>query len=768
MWFMNLSHRNLTLLDYAAISLIIVETVVLVLMWDFLPSAELDTPYHLLMGKMFSDHDAIMLWDYYEYAPAGRPNLYPPLEHVIVWLMHGATGAEWWDVGRFISLIQYPLPLFTVWFFSRKLFNSLTALASVVVLSATSDFWYWQVSVAPTALIISLYPLFLYTFYKKRVIESIVLLTSFLYLHLGLPYVIILSMFIFSVISLYKTREYLKQAGIVLGAAVLLFLPWIIHIVRYREWLNAGSPGQLDVSSFLTGVNVVTFFFFIVGAISCIDRAKKDLKYVLVLSAVAGFLVIATYGWRYRMHSPIINCVITGIGFETVYRKISSSVVNYRKAGAVFLLLLIPLGTYSLVVAHESPFAPGPSPQLRVQTPGLQSFQRPQVPQPGNTDQAAPPGLQSNIQPLQKDQPRRPGSSLSLLSEVTLRVQTSPLLDMLNSLRTGRRLPRVWQITNPEIDKLISWIIANTSPDEILHLDNGMLADYLALFTERRTDAGMYREVTAPELLQAVREGKKSGIFIIEQGRMRERGITPEMTVLAQFGDLLVMQGTRSQEVPREIPFHLTELHILFTQPQNMEQWITLVRDLAPHRVYVGVQQKDLGTPDLLNFITRLSSLSEVGLAITVDDIHAPMSPPQVEAIRLLLQPERLSVAYVQSIRQSLDPGTELEVAILGPPISQNSSLVNTLKEIAPLTSRMVRHVSPNVEVIHAVREEQAVLGIPLFIQIDIQRGRSAITPQEAYLLLETAHGIVRNNVIIEIMYPPTDVQFISFLKAVY
>ncbi|MBU7023780.1 MAG: hypothetical protein HXS40_06395, partial [Theionarchaea archaeon] len=713
------------------------------------------------------DHGTIMLWDYYEYAPVGRPNLYPPLEHVLLWFLHDATGADWWNIGRFISLIQYPLPLFTVWFFSRKLFNSLTALASVVVLSATSDFWFWQVSVAPTALILSLYPLFLYAFYKKKVISSVVLLASFMYLHLGLPYVIILGISIFSVVSLYKTREYIRQAGIVLGAATVLFLPWLIHIFMNREWLKFGSPQPVNVGTLLTGVNVVTFFFFVIGGLSCIDRARKDLRYVLVLSAALGFLAVGTYGMRYRMHSPIINCVITGIGFEACYRKISSSLGDYRKVGTIFLLLLIPLGAYSLILTPGAS-APLSSPQLPLQQPGLQSLQRPQVPQPGsNPGQPASPGVQ--VQPgaqPQAVQPRKSGSSS--LSEMTLRVQPSPLLEMLNSLRSGRRLPRMWQITNPEIDELISWVITNTSPDEILHLENGMLADYLALLTGRRTDAGMYREVTTPELFQEVREGKKSGIFIVEQEKVKERGIMPDMTFIAQFGNLLVLQGIRSQPLPQEMPFHLTDLFILFTQVQHGDQWVAFIEDIAPRRVYLGVQQKDLGNPDLLNLITRLSSRSEVGLAVIVDDVRTPISPPKVEAVRLVLPSEKLSYNYVKSVRSTLDPDTTLEIAILGPPIFQNTALVETLKKIAPLTDRIVRHVSPNIEVIHTVKEEQAALGIPLFIQIDIQRGPSGLTTQEAYLLLDAAHSIAKNNVIIEIMYLPTDSQFISFLRTVY
>ncbi|RLG55612.1 MAG: hypothetical protein DRN99_02070, partial [Thermoproteota archaeon] len=68
--------------DAAAAVLVASHLALLALGWSRLPLG-LDTPYHLLMGKMFSDYGKVCLWDYYEYAPVGRPNLYPPLLHVL-------------------------------------------------------------------------------------------------------------------------------------------------------------------------------------------------------------------------------------------------------------------------------------------------------------------------------------------------------------------------------------------------------------------------------------------------------------------------------------------------------------------------------------------------------------------------------------------------------------------------------------------------------------------------------------------------------------
>lgn len=757
----------LTRTDYITLGFICFQCVILVLNWSFLPTAELDTPYHLLMGKMFADYDTIMLWDYYEYAPTGRPHLYPPLEHIVLWFLHDTTGVDWWELGQFISLIQYPLPMLMVWFFCKKLFNPVIGLASVIFLSVSSEFWFWQVSVAPTAIIVSLYPLLLYCFYRKKVIASIALLTAFLYLHLGLPYVVILSVFIFSLFSIYKTKAYLRQFAIVTGVSVLLFTPWIIHILIYREWLNFGSPGRFSPLDLLTGINVLTALFFVIGLWKCLTGAKTDLKYLLVLSGCIGFLGVAVYGWRYGTHSPVINCIVGGIGFGMVYTKFRAKPTTSRKMAAVgLLLLLIPLGAFSLKlspgISVAGPLQKAPD---NVQPP-IGQLQPPNrgTPLPLPPGQLQPPNqqFQSNQQNQPPRQPRQ--------QPTNLRLQQSPLLEMLNALKTGKRPPRTWQITNPEIDELIQWVITHTSEDEILHMENGMFADYIALFTGRRTDAGMYREVTSPELFQAVQEGKKSGIFIIEEQKFRERGVKPSgMTVLEQFGNLLVLQGMKPEPMPRDIPFRLNDFFILLERPdtQTMQKWLNIITQITPNRVYLGVRQKDI-TTELHTFITELSRTCQVGIAIIVEDVNQPINVPNVAAVRLILPQEKLSSDYIESVHQSLNPSTELEIAVLGPPLYENKKAVESLTSVLPIIDRVVRHIPPNVEFVHIAQQEQQLFKDKFFIQIDTQRGEFELRPDELYMLIQAAHKIVQDRIILEFMYPPAHPELLNFLKTVY
>lgn len=776
--------EKLTKIDYITLGFIAFQTIILILNWNYLPTSELDTPYHLLMGKMFADYDTVMLWDYYEYAPVGRPHLYPPLEHILLWWMHDLTGTDWWNIGRFVSLIQYPLPMLMVWFFCKKLFNPVTALASVIFLSVSFEFWFWQVSVAPTALILSLFPLFLYCFYRKKVLASIVLLTSFLYLHLGLPYVVILCVFIFALFSLFKTREYMKLFAIVTGVSTLLFLPWIIHIFMYRDWLRLGAHRFFDPSSLLVGINILTAIFIIIGFLTCVEKSRIDLKYLLILSAFIGFFAVAIYGNRYKMHSPIINCIVTGIGFEAVYTRIliRTSPASRKKVAAGILLLLIPLGAISVSLLPSMFQQPQKQPQQQFQNqpqmpfqqqlqpaqpqfpPSNQLPQQPQLPQNQLPQQPNQPFQQLN-QPAQ--QPLRPGENR------VFTLQLSPLLEMLKSLKAGARPPRVWQINNPEIDELIQWIINNTSEDEILHVEQGMLADYIALFTNRRTDSGMYREVTQPELIKSVREGEKSGILILEAERFKEQLLPQGMTLLEQFGNLLVIQGMKPEHIPREKPFHLTDLFILLERPDPdiTTRWVNIVTQVNPRQVYIGVRQKDLQAPELQYLIDELHAQGrKIGLGIVVEDTSVLniQLPSHITSLRLILPQEKISPEFVESVRNTIDPQISLEIAILGHPITENRSVAESLSKTLPFVDRVVRHVPPNVEFIHITKQEQQLLGSKFFIQIDTYRGESELTPEELYMLLQTAYQIVGDKIIIEFRYPPRTSELLNFLRDVY
>jgi hypothetical protein len=163
-----------------------------------------------------------------------------------------------------------------------------------------------------------------------------------------------------------------------------------------------------------------------------------------------------------------------------------------------------------------------------------------------------------------------------------------------------------------------------------------------------------------------------------------------------------------------------------------------------------------------------LSSISEVGIAIIVEDVKQPITVPNVAAVRLILPQEKISSHYIESVHQTLNPSTELEIAVLGPPLYENDKAVESLTTVLPILDRVVRHIPPNIEFVHLAQKEQQLFKDKFFIQIDIQRGEFELRPDELYMLIQAAHKIVQNKIIIECMYPPAHYELLDFLNTVY
>jgi hypothetical protein len=520
--------------DKIALSVITAMSMLMVLNWEILPTAEMDAPYHLLMGKMFADNNSVVLWDYYEYAPLGRPHLYPPFLHVLIWGIHDLTGIVYWDIGKLFSLVQYPAALLALWYFVRSLFSSKLAVASVTVLASNRMFWWWEGSLAPTALDLALFPLFLLFFYKKRFWITVALLTIFLYSHLGIPYIFILSIGLF---ALFK-KEYRIFFAKVTGLSLLLFTPWLIHLFLNREWIVAHSVSQFSFLSLLN-FNPLTICFLFIGLYVLVKKVA-DPRYFLILATFVGFLpIIYTYGARYTMHSPIITCIVFGGGITYFFSRIQK-----RYASLLFVGFLILIVTVSPTVSFIARMPQGGNPPQR---------------------QNPPEGELHEQNPSQRQR---------------LIFQT-PFLSMVSGLR-GERPAGVWQMNSDETEELIEWITENTSENEILHVPAGNVACYITLMTGRVTDSGMYHEVRSEEMAEAIAEERKSGIFIFDAEFFKRR-IPENLEILARFGGLVVASmefGAREMRVAIQDFFVFVGSNL------------GPIEDLAKLDFYVGVDQK--------------------------------------------------------------------------------------------------------------------------------------------------------------------------------
>jgi hypothetical protein len=208
--------------DFWSITILMFYAVMQLSRWPLFPQ-HLDIYYHLLTAWGFIQAGGYSSWDFWQFAPAGRPHVYPPLLHIVLALFMKA-GVDKITLARAFS-VAVPLTfLFTLWTFLRKKFSSCLAFFSLVTISSSLSFYASLTNHMPSTIALTIGILAVWQFMNNKTVAAILLASLCFYTHIGGSYFIILTIAIYSIFD----REYLRQAVIVITGAVILAMPMII------------------------------------------------------------------------------------------------------------------------------------------------------------------------------------------------------------------------------------------------------------------------------------------------------------------------------------------------------------------------------------------------------------------------------------------------------------------------------------------------------------------------------------------------------------
>lgn len=270
---------------------------------DLVPSMS-DTWYHLALAKQVRLRGHIPGWADWEYAPVGRPNLYPPLLHLLLAGLSVFVGGVV-NAGHLCAALFLPVAFLTCWYGARWLLNSRLALLAVLLLSL--DFGHVIVMTAYIAacLINILLPLLVVAFLARRAWLAIVVLTLMYYAHLGLPHLVSLGLLLFGL----KYRSYWRLSLKVVGISFIWYLPWLTHVLKHLEWVagvgqNLGLPGGLLFK--VLALQIVSPVL-ICGLFGLRKLDKTNVGHMLPKYVLIGMLpLLVSYGGRYAMHTAPI------------------------------------------------------------------------------------------------------------------------------------------------------------------------------------------------------------------------------------------------------------------------------------------------------------------------------------------------------------------------------------------------------------------------------------------------------------------------------
>lgn len=324
-------YRRLDLFDALSLGLIAVLFILALVHLSRFPLFK-DIYYHMGTTEAFGSAGGVSLFDFWEYAPAGRPHLYPPLLHIIMYVMN-LTGLPMGTVGTIVSFSAFHLILLSTWYGVRRLFSSRAAFYTTVVLCSSFMFFWGSAVTSAASLVLILTPFIFIALENDRNVSACVLLALALYTHLVLGHLIAFAVLIYAV----HRRSNLKSVLLVLFGAYLLWLPWGIHLL-----LNYGT---LDLSSPMGGGASVTLHLLlwavaIAGFIYC--YFKKGRYYILPSLLLAMIPILFFYPHRFwEGHVFVPLAMLGGVALSGLHGYLKERATQYMGGRQAYKVLVL-------------------------------------------------------------------------------------------------------------------------------------------------------------------------------------------------------------------------------------------------------------------------------------------------------------------------------------------------------------------------------------------------------------------------------------------
>lgn len=216
--------------NLAAALAILTTSVLLAAHWPVFPWF-LDYFYHLGVVEGFRQSGGLTLHDWWEFAPGGRPHLYPPLWH-LVGLALVKLGIPLMTLARLWCVLLYPIFALILWRILRKLWDTPAATWATVLVAISLPLTTALVNY-PAATLAVLFGLVAWVSIERgRMLAASLALGLAGYTHTATFWTFALTLLVYLLI-----RKETRRANLIaLAGGLLVAAPWTIH-----QLLHAGA-----------------------------------------------------------------------------------------------------------------------------------------------------------------------------------------------------------------------------------------------------------------------------------------------------------------------------------------------------------------------------------------------------------------------------------------------------------------------------------------------------------------------------------------------
>lgn len=291
----------------------------------------LDMYYHLSVMLGFDQAGGYVNHAFWEYAPWGRPHLYPPLLHVVMLLLY-KLGLSKITIARLLDFSLYPLAILTIWLIFRRLISPIFAFFAVLICVSSFTFYLSFVNTPTASIALIICMLALYFLEKNKILTSLMLLGMSFYMHLGISSLFIFVIFIYGILNNIR----FKHGLLVILGGLSIALPLLIYFLKFRRYFEFYNPSENQNLE----INILLYIGAFLGLIFCLKDRNKN---YLFLALALGMLPLAfKYKFRYLCFQGLIGPILLcSVFMDSLSGNIKQKMRRNGFIFAVFILFFI-------------------------------------------------------------------------------------------------------------------------------------------------------------------------------------------------------------------------------------------------------------------------------------------------------------------------------------------------------------------------------------------------------------------------------------------
>ena len=293
----------------------------------------MDIYYHISTAWGFIRAGGYSSWDFWQFAPVGRPHIYPPLFHLALAFLMKA-GLKPVLLAKVLEAFSPVLFLVTLKYFISQNCGKRLAFFVLMMSVSSSSFYLSLINHIPATLAMIFGILTLGELLKRKFIRAAILLTLVFYTHIGLSWVFFLAVLIY---ALFDRRNF-KYYFAVMFSALVLALPVLARQLSASAFV---ARIGLDLNETrLLRFKIIEYLFACLGLIVVL-RSKK---YRIFACLFFASLILLAYPYRFFSAEGYLGIAfLSAVGIDFCYNAATvhnKQPLKYALLATVFIIVV--------------------------------------------------------------------------------------------------------------------------------------------------------------------------------------------------------------------------------------------------------------------------------------------------------------------------------------------------------------------------------------------------------------------------------------------